>query len=435
MSVGSSLVQSAVGPAGNVRRGADDRRLSVCYVSADYPATSPTGVGGIGAHTNALAHAVADLGHEVAVLTEGAGDVQRFDDGGVTVHALPRGSGRMWKLGRWMPTNWLRRSFAVWQSLQRLHRETPFDLVSFPDGYGEGFRYSFSPLAPFAVQLFGPASFVQQWDGRAVPPVRARMERWLERRPAAHASLAISATRHFADLIAREWALDPTRIRIIRNPLDLARFRPAPTGTRHESQRVLFVGHLQHLKGLPALAAAIPLVNARHPNTEFQFVGNDTRSAPGGRSMRAFLEDMLRERGALGSARFLEPVPQQELVPLYQACTVFVLPSLNDVYPNAVLEAMACGRPCIVTNRVGVAELVTEGQAGRVVPPDAPEALAAAISEILSMPSPEREAMGMRGRRIVERVCAPAVIAAQTVEAYREVIRERVVRTATGGER
>jgi glycosyltransferase involved in cell wall biosynthesis len=128
--------------------------------------------------------------------------------------------------------------------------------------------------------------------------------------------------------------------------------------------------------------------------------------------------------------RFLDPVPQEELVPLYQACAVFVLPSLNDVYPNAVLEAMACGRPCVVTDAVGVAELVLEADAGLVVPPDNPEALAAAISEVLAMPASQRDEMGARGRRIVERVCATQVIAAQTVAAYRDAIRERATQRA-----
>ena len=406
--------------------------LRVCFVSADYPNVISGGLGGIGAHTSALAHAIADLGHDVSVLTESAGNAERFVDGGVSVHAIPRGSRRMWKLGRWVPVSWLRRSSAVWRALRQLHGEHPFDVVSFPDGYGEGFRYSFSPLTPFAVQLFGPASFVQRWDKRAVPPVRARFERWMERRPATQASLVIAATRRFADFIAGEWALDPARIRVIRNPLNLARFRPAGTSSGRGEHRVLFAGHLQRLKGLEALAESIPLVAARHPDVEIQLVGNDTNSAPGGGSMRRFLERTLAQQGMLDRVRFFDPVPQEELVPLYQACTVFVLPSLNDVYPNAVLEAMACGRPCIVTDTVGVAELVAEADAGRVVPPDNPEALAAAISEILAMPALQRDEMGARGRRIVEQACTAPVIAAQTVAAYREVIHEGAARPALG---
>jgi glycosyltransferase involved in cell wall biosynthesis len=428
----ASIAETAIRVRAQAPGHEDADPLRLCFVSADYPNVAAGGLGGIGAHTSALAHAIADLGHDVSVLTESAGRAQRFLDGSVSVHAVPRSSLRMWKLGRWVPVSWLRRSFTAWRVLRRLHRDQPFDLVSFPDGYGEGFRYSFSPVAPFAVQLFGPASFVQQWDKRVVPPVRARFERWMERRPAMHASLVIAATRRFADLVGHEWALDPQRIRIIRNPLNLARFRPAGMSASRREHRVLFAGHLQRLKGLEALAESIPLVAARHPDVEVQLVGNDTSSAAGGGSMRRFLERTLAQQGMLDRARFFDPVPQEELVPFYQACTVFVLPSLNDVYPNAVLEAMACGRPCVVTDTVGTAELVTEADAGRVVPPNDPQALAAAIAEILAMPAPQRDEMGARGRRIVERVCATSIIAAQTVAAYREVIRERAARRQPG---
>ena len=48
---------------------------------------------------------------------------------------------------------------------------------------GRAGGYSYSPMTPFTVHLYGPASVVQRWDGRAVPPIRARMEEWMERRP------------------------------------------------------------------------------------------------------------------------------------------------------------------------------------------------------------------------------------------------------------
>ena len=420
-SVGSEVSLSRVQPPGPAPV---ERPLRVCFVSADYPTTSPQGVGGIGAHTYALAHAIADLGHEVSVITQSDNGADTHDDGPVAVHALASGSTRMWKLGHWVPVYWVRRSLAVWRALQRLQAERPFDIVSFADGYGEGCRYSLSPLGPFAVQLFGPTSLVQQWDGRSVPPFRASIESWMERRPAIGAALVISATRRFADLMIRQWSLAPERIRIIRNPLDLDRFRPAAAERQHHSKRVLFAGHLQRLKGLHALATAIPIVARKHPDAEFQLVGNDTRSGPGGISMRRFLEQTLAESGVLDRVLISDSMPQSKLIPLYQNCTVFVLPSLNDVYPNAVLEAMACGRPCVVTETVGAAELIAESQCGLVVPPDDADALAAAISELLALPASSRDEMGTRGRRMVERVCATPVIAAQTISAYRSVIGE-----------
>jgi glycosyltransferase involved in cell wall biosynthesis len=383
-----------------------------------------------------LAHAIAALGHDVSVVAETTNGSAQLADGLVQVHAIPRGSPRQWKLGRWLPVPWLRWSFAVQRALRRIHSERPLDLVIFPDAYGEGFRFSLAPFLPYVVRFGGPASVVQRWDGRAVPATRARIETWLERTPAARAPLLLCASSAFADQISREWSLDRSRFRIVRNPLNLARFHPARHDIDRPVQLVLFVGHIQPLKGLLDLVAAVPLIARRQPSVSFQMVGNDTRTGPGRTSLRRVLEQKLHELGALARVRFLDPLPQPELVPLYHACSVFVLPSHNDVYPNAVLEAMGCGRPCIVTKTAGVAELVARSGCGRVVPPGDPAALAAAISEILALPEAEREAMGARGRRMVEEACATEVIAAQAVEAYREAIERfisRSQRRAGGG--
>jgi glycosyltransferase involved in cell wall biosynthesis len=408
------------------------RPLRLCFVCADYPTatTEPLGIGGIAAHARRLANAVASLGHDVLVLSETTGPVAQYREGPVRVHALSRRSTRWWKLGRLVPVPWVRRSFAVWRALQRLHREQPFDLVRFPDGYAEGFRYSLSPFVPYSVHLHGPASLVQKWDGRRVPPVRARVEAWLERRPATSASLLVTATRKFAEAITAEWALDPQRIRIIRNPLDVDTFRPAGAGAR-ATRTVLFAGHLQWLKGVVTLAAAIPEVISRHPDVRFLLVGNDTRSAPDGGSMRRFVEAELVRCGVLDRVSFHDPVTQRELADHYRSCAVAVVPSYQEVFGNVLLEAMACGRPCVTTSAVGASELIRSGDTGLVVPPRDAQALTGAISQLLAMPEAAREDMGARARRAVEQACAAPVIAAQTVEAYREVLRERAGLFAT----
>jgi glycosyltransferase involved in cell wall biosynthesis len=392
------------------------------------------GIGGIGAHSSTLAHAIADLGHEVSVVAEASGnDEGEQTDGLIRVHAISRGSPRQWKLGHWLPVSWLRWSLAVERVLRRVHAERTLDLVVFPDAYGEGFRFALSPFVPFVVRFGGPASVVQRWDGRAIPALRARIETWIERLPAARAPVLLCASSAFAQQMAREWSLDASRFRIIRNPLDLGRFRPAGGEVRRTSLRVLFVGHLQPLKGLHELVAAMPLIVSQHPSVDFQLVGNDTKTGPGRSSLRLALEEELRKLGMLERVSFIEPLPQPELVPLYQACSVFVLPSHNDVYPNAVLGAMGCARPCVVTRTAGAAELVTKSECGLVVPPKDPAALAAAISTILALPDAEREAMGLRGRRAVEEACATKVIAGQAIEAYREAIERFNLREAGHG--
>jgi glycosyltransferase involved in cell wall biosynthesis len=399
------------------------RPLTVCFATGDYPLDGAAAGGGMGAHAHALAQGIARLGHHVLVVTESNGKPMEFWDGPVQVHALERNEPRYWKLGSLVPVPWVRRSFAVWNALKRLRRQYPIELVRFPDGYGEGFRFSWSPFWPYVVHLHGPASLLQRWDGRFVPPARSKLEEWLERRPAQHATLLVAGTRKFADLLAARWSLDPNRIRIIRNPVDVETFSASPAVPRPVERTVLFVGHLQWFKGPTVLAAAIPLVLAKQRNVRFRFIGNDTKSAPGGGSIRRFLEDSLAPAGALHSVSFLGPVPHSELVTHYRSCAALVLPSFQEVYGNVVIEAMACGRPCIVTSEVGASELIANGKTGFVVPPDNPEELAEAILAVLALPDAASRQMGVEARAAIERTCAVSVIAEQTVDAYRAAIR------------
>lgn len=398
------------------------RPLSLCFASADYPLDGAPAGGGIGAHTYALAHGIADLGNHVLILTESSGAAAEFWDGGVRVRALERIEPRYWKLGGFVPVPWVRRSFAVWRALERVRRQDRVDLVRFPDGYGEGFRFSCSPFAPYAIHLHGPASLLQRWDGRFVPPVRARVEEWFERYPARRAPLLVAGTHWFADLLAGKWGLNRSHIRIIRNPVDVEKFRPGPPTSQRSKRTLLFAGHLQWFKGVSVLAAAIPRVLAKHADVDFQFIGNDTKSAPDGGSMRRFMRNLLQPSGALERVSFVDPLPQRELANHYRACAALVLPSFREVYGNVVIEAMACARPCVVTKGVGASELIVDGKTGFVVSPDDPEELAQAILRLAAMPDGAIDEMGRQARATVERTSAVSVIAAQTVEAYQDVI-------------
>jgi len=88
---------------------------------------------------------------------------------------------------------------------------------------------------------------------------------------------------------------------------------------------------------------------------------------------------------------------------LLRAADCFVLPSLYEGLPNAVLEAMAAALPVVATAVDGSIEAVEDGITGTLVPPSDPAALEAAIVSILSRED-EAEAMGVRGRERAERV-------------------------------
>jgi glycosyltransferase involved in cell wall biosynthesis len=402
----------------------DERPLRICFVSADYLSdwsSKSVGVGGIGTHTFTLARAVAELGHEVTVLTERGEPPWEYQDGDVKVHALPPTSSRMWKLGRWVPLHWIRRSFAANRALRTLHRRYGFDMIRFADGNGEGLRFSYDPFIPFDVHLMGPATVLRRWDGQTSNSMRVRFEKFVERRPAARATVLTCATKRFADLMATEWSLERSRIQIIRNPLNLNAFQPASQPRSADRRVVLFASLLQRRKGVHTLVAAMPEIIRRNPDVEFWFVGKGTRTADGV-FMRDVIQRDLGESGVLEHARFLESMHPRELTGLYQRASVVAVPALNDVFPNVALEAMACGTPCVVSTHTGVDELIIDGESGYIVPPDDPPALTAALLRALALSDDARAAMGRQARLAIERECAAPVIAAQTIQSYRKVL-------------
>jgi UDP-glucose:(heptosyl)LPS alpha-1,3-glucosyltransferase len=132
---------------------------------------------------------------------------------------------------------------------------------------------------------------------------------------------------------------------------------------------VQFLGSGYERKGLPALLAAF----ARLPEdkSELWVVGYDKQQAA-----------MQRQAARLGiAARVRFFGAQKDVRPFYGAADLFALPTLYDPFPNAALEALACGLPVVTTTSCGAAELITAAN-GAVVAANDVAALASAISAL-----------------------------------------------------
>ena len=158
-----------------------------------------------------------------------------------------------------------------------------------------------------------------------------------------------------------------------------------------EEDDALVVGTVANLKvhkGIGVLLDAVPLVLREVPKARFVIVGQGP------------LEENLRARssalGLNGAVRFTGF--REDAARLANAFDVFVLPSLHEGLPIALLEAMSLGRPSVVTPVGGVPEVVTHGEHALVVPPSEPSALAGAIVELLR-DADMRARLGTNARR------------------------------------
>ncbi|MEU3145552.1 MULTISPECIES: glycosyltransferase [unclassified Streptomyces] len=205
---------------------------------------------------------------------------------------------------------------------------------------------------------------------------------------------------------------------VVPNGIDPERFCPSGTGAvraglarlaalHPATPLVVCVGRLCRQKGQDVLLGAWDSVVRRVPAARLVLVGDGPD------------HDRLRAR-APESVLFAGAVPDTS--PWYQAADLVVLPSRWEGMALAPLEAMACGRPVVVTDVDGARESLPPSFAPRcLVPPENPEALAGALSGLLLDP-PLRESLGVLGRRHVLSVHDVRHTAAQVADVYRDLL-------------
>ncbi|MGH1412290.1 MAG: glycosyltransferase family 4 protein [Pelagimonas sp.] len=163
--------------------------------------------------------------------------------------------------------------------------------------------------------------------------------------------------------------------------------------TWHSGGRLLFVGRLAGVKGVPILFQAMAQIQKDMPKLSLSLIGDGPE--------RKSLEALASELGLADQVSFLGYKSQSEVAEALLEADLFVLPSFAEGVPVVLMEAMASGVPVITTQIAGIAELVRHGESGWLIPPGDTNALAAAILRGMEDP-PERQAMGEEGRETVE---------------------------------
>lgn len=170
--------------------------------------------------------------------------------------------------------------------------------------------------------------------------------------------------------------------------------------------RIVAAGRLQPVKGFDVLiAAAARLVEAGRAVTVDIYGAEQAGHEQHARDLRGAID----VRGLGGVVRLMgfRPQPWQD----WDGAHLFVLPSREEAFGLALLEAMACGLPVVATRTHGPLDIVVEGRTGLLVGVDDPAALAAAIESVLADPAAAR-AMGRAGRqRVLEQYSVERYVA------------------------
>ncbi len=222
------------------------------------------------------------------------------------------------------------------------------------------------------------------------------------------------------------------KIREIPNGVDATRFSPATQDERAALQvrlnlpadrpLILFVGVMSPDKQPdvlldawvrtqqdPALASTLVLVGATNP--ALYELGDRLADR-----LRADVE----KSGFADRVRFVPPSP--EIQDYFRAADIYAMPSAREGLPIALLEAMACGLPCVASHLPGATDVMVEnGVNGWLVPPGDASALADRLTAVLTNPD-DAKRMGAAARRTVEERYTMEQVAEQWLAAYNEVL-------------
>lgn len=198
---------------------------------------------------------------------------------------------------------------------------------------------------------------------------------------------AVICTTGALEARVRSW-VGPGKTLLVPNGVDLDTFRPAETRKRTAPTSILFVGRLSMQKNLDVLIDALS-----------GLVGCWSLTLVGDGPLRGELEARCREAGV--SALFTGTIPHSGLPEVYRAADVFVLPSVVEGHPKALVEAMACGLACVGADVEGVRDVIIPGENGLLVAPGA-EALREALARLIA-DADERSRLGAAARAHAER--------------------------------
>jgi glycosyltransferase involved in cell wall biosynthesis len=321
--------------------------------------------GGAQRQVIALANGLAKRGHAVCVVVYyPGGELEGRLNLAVPLHVL-------YKRRRW--------DFAsFYTNLHVRFREEKPDIVYSFLASANVLSVSLKPFIPDMRVVWGKRSALRHPSNH---DVFERIVLWMERRLARYSDLIIynSWENRKASL---KLGFPDGKSYVIPNGFDLEYFCPdqrARTGLRSEwgiaaDERLIgVVGRLDPIKDHPTFLRAAGLLLKSIPRLRFVCVGDGDRVYK--RKLQSMADDLgLREH--LLWAGFRSDMPA-----VYNALDVLVSASQGEAFPNVIGEAMACGTPCVATNVGDSACLI--GDAGRVVSPGDPHAIANALIDIL----------------------------------------------------
>ena len=208
----------------------------------------------------------------------------------------------------------------------------------------------------------------------------------------------------------------------VPNGIDLSEFSDLPDREKlrarypqlRDKQTILFLGRLNRIKGLDILIKAYAMIAKERQDTHLLIVGGSADR------YAKKVKQWVRQYGLGDRVSFAGMLTGQEKIEAYTGSDIFVLPSYSENFGMAVVEAMACGLPVVISNRVGVAKKIAQNNSGIIIDTNAQD-LYRGIKLLLDNPVLKKE-IAVNAKILAQDYYAIDKVADKMIKAYREIL-------------
>ena len=310
------------------------------------------------------------------------------------------------------------RAYNLIRSLWDQHR---FDIIHDNQTLAYGLLLMKAFGIPMVATIHHPLSEDRVADFQQLPALYDRLKRVvyypidMNRRVTPFMDDIITVSRAAAASVARSFKIPVASIRVVYNGVDTDLFRPDPA-VKKKPKDLIFVGNTEdRKKGIRFLLEAMLYLPRDVTLTVVD----------GGAPRHLLMEELMKKYHLGGRVSCTGKISTPELVKKYQAATIGVAASVYEGFGFPASEAMSCGLPVVSTTGGALPEVVgPDGQAGFLVPPRDPQALAAAIRKLVDN-EPLRRRMGEAGRQRVEELFSWDAACRAMTDVYRDNIERK----------
>ena len=350
---------------------------------------------GSGIHAFELVKELAELGHEIHVITKGEPSQKRDEVfKGIHVHRVlnflqtpyyfPFNSGLLWRYGK------------------KIIRKLNLDIL-LGHGFESSLFFKMNKKLPFiykaagTIELQKARKFVTWRDifGKIYFPLLGR----LEKTALTHADRVIAISNTIKHELISIYNVPKEKIFKIYNGVDANRFHPSLNYEALQSKLgvnsnriILFVGRMSPIKGPHILLQAIPSIVEHFPECIFLFLGDGP--------LLPYLRYMARKLRVMPHVKFLGFTSNAEIPKYFTMANLCVIPSLYEPFGLVALESLASGTPILSSVQGGLAEIHDNLKDFPKISPLTPKFLAKQLNSLLSQPN-KLKTLARMGREIV----------------------------------